>query len=364
MDGVGSSHRDEREETVFFTDRDTGLRGITVLDDPRLGPSVGACRSRPYIEEERALADAIRQARTTTAKALIAGLPVAGGCTVLLSNSSIGIRAASPMRALGRAVDELDGRFYLMPDLLGDLNDMDQAADSTAHLLGREGDMDLDAVEATVIGLRIGIETAVRRKLGRDSLMGVRIGIIGLGSIGFRLAELLRQEGAKLTVADRDPRRTERAVGNLGITCVATEEIIHLDMDVLAPTAAKDTIDDGILSHLRCQILAGAVDDPLQSPALGQALHDRGILYAPDTIISAGGLISLVQPLLADGRTATEHQVSRALLADLEAIGSRLDAVIDRATKESLPTAVIADRMAEEARSERLGAARPRSLAS
>ncbi|MGI9500297.1 MAG: NAD(P)-binding domain-containing protein, partial [Geminicoccaceae bacterium] len=314
--------------------------------------------------EERALADALRQARTTTTKALLAGLPVAGGCTVLLSNTPIGSRSASPMPALGRAVEVLGGRYFLMPDLQGDLQDMDQAASGTAHVLGRSGESALDATEATALGLRVGIETAVRRKLSRDRLMGVRIAIVGLGSIGFRLAELLRQEGARLTVADRDPRRTEHAVRALGISCVTTEEIAHLDTDVLVVSAAKDMIDDGILPHLRCQIVAGAVDDPLQSPAHGRGLHDRGILYAPDIVINAGGLISLVQRLFSDHQAAANGETQAPLLRELEAIGGRLDAVIDRALREGLPTAVIAERMAEKALAERVGEAFPRSLAS
>ncbi len=343
MDAVGSSSSDEREDVIFFNDRETGLRGITVLDDRAPGPCVGACRSRPYVEEEKALADALRQARTTTAKALIAGLPVAGGCIVLLSCSPVGSRLASPMPALGRTVEMLGGRYLLMPDLQGDLRDTDQAVTGTRHVLGQGREAELSAIEATALGLKIGIESAVRQRLGRDSLMGARIGIVGLGDIGFRLAELLRQEGARLTVADRDPRRTERAVRALGITCVATEEIIHLDTDVLAPTAAKDAIDDGILPHLRCKIVAGAVDDPLQSPAHGRALHDRGILFAPDTVINAGGLIHLVQPLLADKTAAMplHHQ--------LQSIGDRMTTVINRAERENLPTSVIAERMAEEA---------------
>ena len=141
----------------------------------------------------------------------------------------------------------------------------------------------------------------------------------------------------------------------LGINCVATEEIIHLDTDVLAPTAAKDAIDDGILSHLRCKILAGAVDDPLCSPALGPALHDRDMLFLPDTIINAGGLISLVQPLLAGEAAAVP------LDQQLRAIGDRIAAVIDRAEKENLPTSVIAERMANEALEQR---ASSRALAS
>lgn len=358
MDRVGSSPGDEQEEVIFFTDPETGLRGITVLDDTGLGPCVGACRSRPYVEEERALADALRQARTTSAKALIAGLPISGGCTVLLSDSPIGSRAASPMSAIGRVVDALDGRYLLMPDLQGDLRDMDQAASETAHVLGRADSSEIDVVEATALGLRFGIEAAVRRKLNRETLMGVRIGIIGLGSIGFRLAELLRLEGAKLTVSDRDPRRTERAVRELGINCVATEEIIHLDMDVLAPTAAKDAIDDGILAHLRCKIVAGAIDDPLHSPTLGQALDDRDILYAPDTIINVGGLISLVQSLLPSDQTHPP------VLQQLHAIAGRMDDLIERAISEDLPTAVIAERMVEEAFARNGGAAPEHSLAS
>jgi len=358
MGGTTSLLCDQSEEVVYFTDRETGLRGMTVLDDVRLGRSVGACRSRPYDEEERALADALRQAKTTTAKALLADLPFSGGCSVILNETPGDTRFASPMPALGRTVQSLGGRYYLLPDLQGQFVDTDQVAPNSDFILGQDGTTMFNAIEATAVGNLVGIEMAVRNKLGVSGLMGIGIGIIGLGDVGFRLAELLRQEGARLTVADRDPRRTERAVRELGINCVTIEEIIHLDNAVLATCAAKDSIDDWTVSHLRCQILAGAVDDPLTSASHGQALHDRGILFAPDTIINAGGLISLVQPLLSPERASTPiHQ-------ELQAIGQRLDNVIDRSVKANLPTSMITEHMIEEALAARLEAQLGQSLAS
>jgi leucine dehydrogenase len=201
------------------------------------------------------------------------------------------------------------------------------------------------------------METAVRRRLGRETLAGVRVALVGLGTVGFRLAELLRTAGVRLTVADRDPRRTERAVRELGVKCVTVEEIVHLDADVLSPCASKDFIDDGTLCHLRCQIVAGSADDPLKTPAHGHALHDRGILYAPDCVIAAGGLIALAQPFLSAEAAATP------LARQLQGIGRRLDALVDQALRENQPIAVIAERVVETAFGARLGAGISSALA-
>ena len=290
------------EQVIFFRDSETGLRGITVLDDRAHGPMIGSCRRRPYDDEERALADALRQAESTKAKAAMAGLPFGGGCTVLLDEPAV---ASIPTRfqALGRVIDDLHGRYVLMPDPYDTIDDMDQATAVTPHVLGTSQHGQLDLALATAQGVLQAIDVAVRHKLGEIGLGGLRVAIMGLSPSGYRLAELLRQQGAKIVVADRDPRRTERAVRELGIACVSMEEIVHLDSDVFAPCAAKDVVTSDVISHLRCSIVAGTADDILTSPEVGRGLHERGILYAPDFMITVGSMLSLTAPLLGIDQT-------------------------------------------------------------
>jgi leucine dehydrogenase len=160
---------------------------------------------------------------------------------------------------------------------------------------------------------------------------------MGLGPAGYHLAAQLRLQGARLVVADRDPRRTERAVRELGIACVATEEIIHLDNDVFAPCASKDAICGDSLPHLRCSIIAGTADDVLQLPIHGRELHERNILYAPDFMATAAGLISLIDPLICVG--SDSHRVDEQIAAMIE----RLRAVFDQAARENRPTSEVAE---------------------
>lgn len=334
------------EQVVFFQDRETGLRSMTVLDSKISGPTVGVCRRRPYDDEQRALADALRQARSTAAKAAMAGLSVGGGCTVLLNDPEASPNPAR-FQALGRAVDDFSGRYILMPAPEDSADDMGEVASMTPHVLGTSDHHVARSAMATALGVVHAIELAARLKLDCASLSGLRVAIFGLGPSGYRLAEQLRLQGAKIVVADRDPRRTERAVRELGIACVATEEIIHLDTDVFAPCASKDAISDDTLPHLRCSIVAGTADDVLASPAHGQALHERGILYAPDFIITAGGLISLVEPLAGVGPSSPQVEVK----AEAKAITDRLAVIFDQAMREGRPTSEVAEEQLRACRS-------------
>lgn len=326
----------EEDQVIFFQDGKTGLRGITVLDGGAGEPKVGSCRRRPYDSEERALAHALRQACSTANKAKVARLPFGGGCTVLLDDV-VPCGEEVRLEALGRTINDLRGRYLLLPDPEDTSSDMDQVAAVTSHVLGTSDKGGGDVAMATALGVVRGMEVAVHHKLGRNTLSGLRVAILGLGPSGYHLAEQLRLRGAKIVVADRDSNRTERAVRELGINCVATEEIIHLDVDILAPCASYDAINDDTLPHLRCSIVAGTADDILASPDHGRGLHERGILYLPDFMITAGGLISLVDPLKADGFDQHEFE------AKISPVMAGLAEVLDRAARESRPTSDVAE---------------------
>ncbi len=324
------------EQVVFFRDCETGLRGITVLDNGAVGQIVGACRRRPYDDEEQALADALRQAHSTAAKAAMAGLPFGGGCTVVLNDPPV-LSIHTRFQALGRVVDDLNGRYILMPDPNDTADDMDQVASATTHVLGTHEQGGLDPASVTALGVLHAIELSVRHRLGDVGLSGLRVAIMGLGPSGYQLAEQLRQHGAKIVVADRDPRRTERAVRELGIACVTMEEIIHLDSDVFAPCTSKDAITSDVIPHLRCSIIAGTADDILASPNLGQSLHERGILYAPDFMVTVGGLIGLAEPLVGTRKEQAEvDQHIKSTVVD------HLAAVFDQAAQEARATIDVA----------------------
>ncbi|MGI9491227.1 MAG: Glu/Leu/Phe/Val dehydrogenase family protein, partial [Geminicoccaceae bacterium] len=249
------------------------------------------------------------------------------------------------------------GRYILMPDPEDRPEDMDQVASMTKHVLGTHMQGDLDPANATAMGALRAIEVAVRHKLDRADLAGLRVSVMGLGPSGYRLAEHLRLHGAKVVVADRDPERTERAVRELGIACVATEEIVHLDADIFSPCVSKDVIDDDRIAHLRCSIIAGTGDDLLRSPAHGLELHERGILYAPDFITAAGGMISLVAPL--DRADLDDRHLEGAI----KAIGDRLQSVFDRAASENRATSAIADEQLQQHLAERAATPHAESFA-
>jgi leucine dehydrogenase len=342
MDVFSSPAFDGHEQVSFFYDRDSGLKAIIAVHDTTLGPALGGCRMWPYATEADAVIDVLRLAKGMTYKAAMADLPYGGGKAVIIGDPGTA-KSAALFRALGRAIDTLGGRYYTGEDVGTGPLDMDHAAEATRYVLGStRGGGSGDPSPVTACGVWLGIRTAVRHQLQRTDLAGVRVAIQGLGHVGYNLAQLLARDGARLIVADLDPARAEQAADELAAEIVDSAAIRGADCDVLAPCALGGVLNDDTIPRLACRIVAGAANNQLLEDRHGTALHARGILYAPDYVINAGGLINIAQELRPGG-----YDRARAL-AQVEAIGTTLAEVFERAARAGLPAHEVADRVARE----------------
>jgi leucine dehydrogenase len=341
MDVFSSPAFDDHEQVIFFYDRASGLKAIVALHDTTLGPAVGGCRMWPYADENEALIDVLRLSRGMTFKAAMADLPYGGGKTVIIGDSRAD-KSEALFRALGRAIDSLGGRYYTGEDVGTSPADMDWAGEETAYVLGCDKGGSGDPSPVTARGVWLGIRAAVRHKLGRPDLAGIRVAIQGLGHVGYNLARLLAQDGVRLLVADLDGARVERAADEFAAKPLEVDAIAAAECEVLAPCALGGVINDATLPRLACRIVAGAANNQLLEDRHGAALHARGILYAPDYVINAGGLINIAQELQPGG-----YDRERAL-AQVETIGTTLAEVFERAARQGLPTHEVADRIARE----------------
>ena len=342
MEVFSSPAFDEHEQVIFFFDRASGLKAIVALHDTTLGPAVGGCRMWPYAIEADAITDVLRLSRGMTFKAAMADLPYGGGKTVIIGDPRTD-KSEALFRALGRCIDTLAGRYYTCEDVGTAPQDMDWAGEETAYVLGRtRGGGSGDPSPVTARGVWCGIREAVRHKLQQDGLAGVRVAIQGLGHVGYNLARLLAEDGARLIVADIDPACVQRAAGELSAKVVDVDAIHGTECDVLAPCALGGVLNDDTIPRLACRIVAGAANNQLLEDRHGAALHARGILYAPDYVINAGGLINIALELEPGG-----YDRARAL-ARVEGIGATLAEVFERADRTGVPTHEVADRIARE----------------
>ena len=326
MDVFSSPAFDDHEQVIFFYDRASGLKTIVALHDTTLGPAVGGCRMWPYASEAEALTDVLRLSRGMTFKAAMAELPYGGGKTVIIGDSRKD-KSEALFRALGRAIDSLGGRYYTGEDVGTSPTDMDWAGEETDYVLGCNKGGSGDPSPVTARGVWLGVRAAVGHKLGRSDLAGVRVAVQGLGHVGYNLARLLAQDGARLIVADLEGARVERAAEEFGAKPVEVDAILSAECDVLAPCALGGIINDPTIPKLACAIVAGAANNQLLEDRHGTALHARGILYAPDYVINAGGLINIAQELQPGG-----YERERAL-AQVETIGTTLGEVFERASQ-------------------------------
>jgi leucine dehydrogenase len=341
MDVFGKLSTYDFGEVHFRLDKATQLRAIVAIHDSRLGPALGGCRFIEYDTDEAAYVDALRLARGMTYKAALAGLAHGGGKSVIIKPKTRFDRVAL-FRSFGRFIEDLRGHYITAEDSGTGLEDMEIVRTVTKHVTGIDPSHggSGDPSPFTALGVRRGIEACVKFKLGRADLQGVHVAVQGVGHVGYHLCKELHAAGAKLTVADVDPHKSERAKREFGAAIAKLDEIAHVECDVFAPCALGAGINDETVPHLRAPIVAGAANNQLAEPRHGNDLHPRGILYAPDYAINAGGLVNVAQEVLGyDPKLARERTMK---------IFDTIWEICDRSKKLNAPTYKVADIMVEE----------------
>ncbi len=341
MDLFGHMATYDYGEVHITRDQASGLRAIVAVHDTRLGPALGGCRFLHYDKDEAALIDALRLARGMTYKAALAGIEHGGGKSVLIRPRGHFDRVAL-FRAFGHFLENLGGHYITAEDSGTSMEDMEVIRSVTKHVtgVGPANGGSGDPSPFTALGVRRGIEACVKHKLGRDDLSGLHIAVQGIGHVGYYLCKELHDKGVKLTVADVDPLKAERAQREFKAEVAPLERIFDVECDVLAPCALGSALNDETIPRLRCKIVAGAANNQLAEPRHGDSLFQRGILYAPDYAINAGGLINVADEV--KGYNA-ERSRERTLT-----IYDTIFEICDRSVRLQLPTYRVADTMVEE----------------
>ncbi len=329
------------EQVVFHQDKASGLQAIIAIHDTTLGPALGGCRFWRYEDDAAALDDVLRLSRGMTFKAALANLSFGGGKAVIMAPPGAK-KSTALFQAFGRFVNSLGGRYVTAEDVGTSPRDLEIVHGVTPYVAGVAdgGAGDGDPSPATAWGVFHGLKAAVAASFYRDDLHGVHVALQGLGHVGGYLAEHLAQAGAVLTVADLDPSRLAWAKANLGAEVVDVDKIYDVAADVFAPNAMGAVLNDETIARLRVRAVAGSANNQLAEDRHGQALAERGILYAPDYVINAGGIINI-------SHEGHAYDIDRAM-AHCARIHGTLDEIFQRARREDRPTNEVADQMAEE----------------
>ncbi len=286
---------DEHELVQLVHDRKSGLTAIIALHSTHLGPGAGGTRFWHYAKPEAAMRDALRLSRGMSYKNAMAGLPMGGGKAVVLLDDN-GTKTPEMLAAFGDAVQALGGRYVTAEDVGASEADMVAISHRTPHVCGlpaEDGSVGGDPGPFTAMGIYHGIKAAVAHKLGKNSLEGVHVAIQGCGSVGGGTARLLAKNGAKLTLSDIDIERARTLARELGGEAVSPDQVMGTTCDVFSPNALGAILDEEGIARLDCQVVAGGANNQLARAGHGKILAERGILYAPDYVINAGGIINV-----------------------------------------------------------------------
>ena len=333
---------DAHEEIHFITNDECGLRAIIAVHSTHLGPAAGGCRVWHYADEGEALTDALRLSRGMSYKNAMAGLPLGGGKAVILAGKD---RHKTPemLHAFGKAVEHLGGRYVTAEDVGMSVTDMIEVHRTTKFVAGlpnSTGDVGGDPGPHTSLGVFLGLKAAVKRGLGKDTLDGLHIAMQGAGSVATGVALHACTEGASISIADVDQAKAQKLADAVDGTVVVPEDILALEADVFSPNALGAILTEQSIAALRVPVVAGGANNQLATPEDGQRLHQRGILYAPDYVINAGGIINVCTEYLADGDANLVRE-------RIEGIPVRLEQIWSESEQTGRDPASVADAMAQ-----------------
>ena len=333
---------DAHEALHFVTDRNTGLRAIIAMHSTHLGPAAGGTRFWHYADDSEALTDALRLSRGMSYKNAMAGLPLGGGKAVILADKDR-TKTDTMIAAFGKAVNKLGGNYVTAEDVGVTVADMTTIATQTKFVAGlpvEGGAVGGDPGPHTALGVFLGIKAAVRRALGKDDLSGLHIAMQGAGSVAGGVARHAAAEGARLTIADVAVDRAHALANETGATIVDPSEIMTVEADVFSPNALGAILTEQSIAALSVPIVAGGANNQLATPQDGERLKARGILYAPDYVINAGGIINVSTEYVGDG--GPDLVRSR-----IEAIPGRLEQIWAESESSGRDPAAVADAMAQ-----------------
>jgi leucine dehydrogenase len=336
---------DGHEHVAFYQDKASGLKAIIAVHNSNLGNALGGCRMWPYANDEEALRDVLRLSKGMTYKAAMAGLNQGGGKAVIMGDPRTE-KTPEKLLAMGKFIDSLSGKYISAEDSGLTVDDLKLMGKKTEYVSGIQAKYHINSEPAdgnpapsTAYGVFVGLKTTVEKVLNSE-LKGVKVAVQGLGHVGMRLAKHLYKEGVELYVTDIHPENIEKAVNEFSAIAVRPEDIYDLDVDVFAPCAMGAILNAKNIARLKAKVIAGAANNQLAKEEFGQMLADKGILYAPDYVINAGGIIDIFhQSISSSDKKLRDH---------IEKISDTLFEIYNRAELQGIATNIVANQIAEE----------------
>lgn len=333
-------HTTEHEQVVFCHNKDAGLKGIIAIHNTTLGPALGGLRMWPYATEQEALDDVLRLSRGMTYKAAVAGLNLGGGKSVLIGDPRTD-KSEALFRSFGRFIDSLNGRYITAEDVGIDVNDMEYVFQETDNCVGvhQVHGGSGDPSPFTAFGTLQGIRASLQHKFGNEEVGDYSYAVQGVGHVGFELVKLLRNEGAKVFVTDINDEAVKQCV-ELGCEAVGLDDIYEVDADVFCPTALGAIVNEQNIPRFKFKIVCGAANNQLATDECGNELESRGIIYAPDYAVNAGGLMNVSIEFEGYNRERAKRM--------MRTIYYNVSKIFQIAERDNIPSWKAADRMAEE----------------